>query len=206
MVELGVLLSKAVLGKVDLIGWSLVDDDLFYNDSALDTLYAAVSCTVTDPGLPLLRRNVSKFFNPDFIGFIHQYSASQIGRLVDGYGKERNWWKEEWIKQYNEKADCYVKQYENVKAYRDYMAKQGGAEKVESVNGFTSDHLFFLGSALSWCRKTAEFTLYRDLSGGHSPSEYRGKSSPTHDRFWKLAPCKDKLVSPRDTNGDPVVQ
>ncbi|KAK5982542.1 hypothetical protein GCK32_001736 [Trichostrongylus colubriformis] len=33
--------KKAVLGKVSRISWSLLDDDLFINDTALDELYAA---------------------------------------------------------------------------------------------------------------------------------------------------------------------
>ncbi|KAK6047345.1 hypothetical protein COOONC_15150 [Cooperia oncophora] len=33
--------------------------------------------------------------------------------------------------------------------------------------------MFFLGSSLLWCTKTADFTVYEGLSDAHSPSEYR---------------------------------
>ncbi|PIO74382.1 hypothetical protein TELCIR_03612 [Teladorsagia circumcincta] len=35
--------EEAVLGKLDLMSWSLIDDALFHNDSALDMVYAAHS-------------------------------------------------------------------------------------------------------------------------------------------------------------------
>ncbi|KAK6030963.1 peptidase family M13 [Ostertagia ostertagi] len=103
------------------------------------------------------------------------------GRKFDGDGNYRQWWDDDWITQYNEKANCYVEQYGNVKptevgpshAYKLYLAKHEDAAKIESVSGFDADQLFFLGVAMKSCRKTSEFTLYEQLGSLHAPGQYR---------------------------------
>ncbi|KAK6029796.1 hypothetical protein OSTOST_04088 [Ostertagia ostertagi] len=251
--------KKAVLEKVNLISWSLLDDHLFYNDSALDMLYAAHSSLVNRPFLDMLDevallekidsfnavvkmtsmeelRAVYRTFSK--MGYqVNAYympSLNNISRRFDGKGVERDWWKgmDKTVQRKGRVLCGTVRKSENSKiqhvsegrltlaentadneglkisyrhlaagklepeklaakevassyvsgslhevinpyeAYRDYVAKQTDAEKIESVDGFTSDHLFFLGSASLWCRKTAEFTLYEGITQEHTPSEY----------------------------------
>ncbi|KAK5981419.1 hypothetical protein GCK32_005809 [Trichostrongylus colubriformis] len=48
--------KKAVLGKISRITWSLLDDDLFHNDTALDELYAAHYGLSDQPFLEMLAK------------------------------------------------------------------------------------------------------------------------------------------------------
>ncbi|KAK5976636.1 hypothetical protein GCK32_001208 [Trichostrongylus colubriformis] len=48
--------KKAVLGKISRITWSLLDDDLFHNDTALDELYAAYYGQSDQPFLEMLAK------------------------------------------------------------------------------------------------------------------------------------------------------
>ncbi|KAK6060483.1 hypothetical protein COOONC_01857 [Cooperia oncophora] len=55
-------------------------------------------------------------------------------RFYDGTGKRRDWWKKEWIEQYNEKANCYVKQYEKLKIPKFNVTLSGKLTLPENLS------------------------------------------------------------------------
>ncbi|KAK5981011.1 hypothetical protein GCK32_009379 [Trichostrongylus colubriformis] len=258
------LTNYAVLGKISRITWSLLDDDLFHNDTALDELYSAHYGLSDQPFLEMLAKinllrktedylrlttsidqrsyetkfstagyDINAFYLPDanhimvplpflqfpvfdesfprsylygsvgsIIGHEISHSLDVQGRLYDGNGEKREWWKKTWTEEYDKRALCYKEQYDKVKipifnislngtitlaeniadnegmkisyrAYKKYAAKLKDPAKSESLHGFTQDQLYFLGFSQKFCRKTAEFTLYEELFDSHAPSEFR---------------------------------
>ncbi|KAK5976645.1 hypothetical protein GCK32_001217 [Trichostrongylus colubriformis] len=136
------------------------------------------------------------------IGHEISHSLDENGKMYDGNGDKREWWKRNWTKEYDKRAQCYVEQYGNIKipefnislngtltlgeatadneglkiahrVHQKHISKLNESAKTETVDGFTQDQLFFLGFSQMWCRKTAEFTLYERLFDEHPPDEYR---------------------------------
>ncbi|PIO72089.1 hypothetical protein TELCIR_05993, partial [Teladorsagia circumcincta] len=132
--------KKAVLAKVARISWSLLDDDLFYNDTALDEMYAEHLTLTNLSFLDMLDRVTLMEKTSDFndlitvideeqlkelykkfaildyvVNAFYMPAVNNISREYDGNGVKREWWKKKWIEQYDEKANCYVEQYNNVK-------------------------------------------------------------------------------------------
>ncbi|KAK6032319.1 hypothetical protein OSTOST_01502 [Ostertagia ostertagi] len=43
------------------------------------------------------------------------HSLDSMGKEYDGNGDKRKWWEDEWVEEYESRADCYVDQYDSVK-------------------------------------------------------------------------------------------
>ncbi|XP_019622889.1 PREDICTED: endothelin-converting enzyme 1-like isoform X2 [Branchiostoma belcheri] len=121
------------------------------------------------------------------------------GKTYDKDGNLRNWWTEESLKNFRQKSQCLRKQYSEFTVYGEHVdgdntigeniADNGGVrlayrayEKwlvshrdtiLPGLNK-TSQQLFFLGWAQTWCtyykEEYAKHLLYSDV---HSPSKYR---------------------------------
>ncbi|KAK5985251.1 hypothetical protein GCK32_000678 [Trichostrongylus colubriformis] len=150
------------------------------------------------------------------IGHEISHSLDVNGRMFDGDGNQRTWWKKKWTEEYDKRAHCYVEQYGNIKipkfnmslngtlslgeatadneglkiayrAHQKYLSKLNDSAKTETVDGFTQDQLFFLGFSQIWCSKSADFHLYEYLADPHPPDVYRVNMAATNSPSFAAA-------------------
>ncbi|KAL6736510.1 hypothetical protein Aduo_006855 [Ancylostoma duodenale] len=140
------------------------------------------------------------------------------GVMIDEAGNIRKWLSDHFYSQFNEKASCLVKMYneskvplvdakvdgmktldENIadneglklaiKAYRKLEKKHGTEGRLETLEDFTNEQMFFLGNALSHCndannKKT--YLLHKLAEDTHSPGMLRLALSLAIDSFDKI--------------------
>ena len=123
------------------------------------------------------------------------------GRQFDGNGNLADWWTPQDAKQFEEKADCEVKEYGNFAAVDDvkvngkltlgentadnggirlaYMAfladaKRKGIDLTQKQDGYTPVQQFFLGFGQNWCGSSRPEELrMRAQTDPHSPRQFR---------------------------------
>lgn len=124
------------------------------------------------------------------------------GIHYDYTGTIRKWYKDEWIRKFVEKLHCYISQYNNktiprfdehingtltlsenvadnegmkivYRAFKKHQEKHGEDARIDSVEDFTNDQLFFLSFATTFCSKNSDLTLYYDLTSDHVSEIYR---------------------------------
>nr|XP_024216416.1 neprilysin [Halyomorpha halys] len=123
------------------------------------------------------------------------------GKEYDGEGRKISWWSDEMTKQYNDRAQCFVKQYdkfavnkinkvngtltlaeniadnggvrEALHAYRYYVKRNGEEPYLPGLEHYTHEQLFFLAFANVWCEKTIESDEIMSLGDVHSPNKFR---------------------------------
>jgi predicted metalloendopeptidase len=143
------------------------------------------------------------------------------GRHYDGDGKLRDWWTKADDEEFRKRAKKLVAQYdvleplpglhvkgdltlgENIGdlggleiAYKAYKASLGGKPST-TIDGFTGEQRFFIGSAQEWREKDRdEFLRVIVTSNEHAPSVYRGSIPMTNvDAFYEAFDVKagDKM-------------
>jgi endothelin-converting enzyme/putative endopeptidase len=149
------------------------------------------------------------------------------GRKSDGNGVFRDWWTEEDVARFKEKADMLVTQYdgfsplegmtingdltlgENIGdlggleiAYHAYKLSLGGKE-APVIDGLTGDQRFFLGFAQVWKGKMRDEILTNQLaSDPHSPVMFRVNGVlPNMDEWYKafnIAPESAMYLPPEE--------
>jgi len=132
------------------------------------------------------------------IGHELTHGFDDQGRRFDGKGNLRNWWTAADAKAFEERAECFVKEYEgfspvpgvhlngkltlgenaadNGGIHLAYMALLRALEKqmLSKADGFTPQQRFFLGFAQIWCENsTEESSRLRAMTDPHSPGEFR---------------------------------
>lgn len=50
---------------------------------------------------------------PDKIKFLFYFIYSYLGRMYDKHGNRRQWWTQETMETFSNKAECFVQQYNN---------------------------------------------------------------------------------------------
>lgn len=127
------------------------------------------------------------------------------GAKFDGDGNLRNWWQETDLKEFQQRGEALVNQYNGYKpfddasvngkltlgenigdlggltvAYKAYqLSKQGKEGKV--IDGFSDEQRFFIGYAQIWRGKLREEALrQRLLTDTHSPGVYRALGTVTN--------------------------
>lgn len=123
------------------------------------------------------------------------------GKEYDGEGRKISWWSDEMTKHYNNRAQCFVKQYdkftvnkinkvngtltlaeniadnggvrEALHAYRHYVKRNGEEPYLPGLEHYTHEQLFFLAFANVWCEKTTESDEIMSLGDVHSPNKFR---------------------------------
>jgi len=122
------------------------------------------------------------------------------GRKYDGAGNLRDWWTEADAKNFETRADCVVKEYDNFSpvdgvklkgkltlgenaadnggihlAYMALMRELAANTIAEGkIDGFTPEQRFFLGYAQIWCENTADASArVRAMTDPHSPGMFR---------------------------------
>ncbi|KAK6032687.1 peptidase family M13 [Ostertagia ostertagi] len=125
------------------------------------------------------------------------------GRQFDAIGNLHDWWDPDVKKKFLERAQCIVEQYgkikvpgtglklkgkltqgENIadnggvklalKAYRKYLKKHGEEKRIEGLEQYNSEQIFFMAYAMIWCGNiTRDKLIHRILTDVHSPHRYR---------------------------------
>jgi putative endopeptidase len=156
---------------------------------------------------PFFDRQVDDAVNFGGIGVVigHEYTHGfdDQGSKFDAEGNLANWWTDEDRKAFDERTDCFVKEYEGFVAVKDaengdvhlngrltlgentadngglrvsYMALQKAlaGKPRPKTDGFTPEQRFFLGYANIWCQNVTEAAA-RQLAqtDPHSPGAFR---------------------------------
>jgi putative endopeptidase len=143
------------------------------------------------------------------------------GRQFDAHGNLHDWWTPSVGKEFDQRAACVVKQYDDYVAIDDVhvngkltlgenLADLGGVKLAHaawiaahraappSKSKFTDDQLFYLGFAQSWCAKRKpEYARLRAATDPHSPPEWRVNGPLSNSSEFAAAfQCKagDKMV------------
>ncbi len=120
------------------------------------------------------------------------------GRQFDAKGNLRDWWTPEDAKEFEKRADCFVKEYEAFRPLPDIhlngkltlgenAADNGGlrlafmammdsmaGNSVAKIDGFTAQQRFFLGWGRIWCESAREeITRVLVQTNPHSPGRAR---------------------------------
>jgi len=132
------------------------------------------------------------------IGHEFSHGFDDQGRKFDGDGRLRDWWTEADVKEYQQRAQGLVTQYDAIQplpdmtingeltlgeniadlagitmAYRAYLLSLDGAEPPD-IGAFTGPHRFFIGYGQAWRTQYRDPLLREKLvRGPHSPARYR---------------------------------
>ncbi|MGD0800072.1 MAG: M13 family metallopeptidase [Terracidiphilus sp.] len=138
------------------------------------------------------------------IGHELTHGFDDEGRQFDKDGNLRNWWSKEDEQNFNQRADCMVKQYDAIEAVPgvhlngkltlgENLADLGGLwlawlawlDKAQAVHlemnatsdGYTPEQRFWVAYAQQWCTQTRTEQLRTQAEGDpHAPDEYRTNS------------------------------
>jgi predicted metalloendopeptidase len=120
------------------------------------------------------------------------------GRKFDPKGNLNDWWTADDAREFEKRADCFVRQYAGYNATSDLKlngkltlgenSADGGGVRIAymalldtlagkpgaKVDGFTPEQRFFLGWAQVWCgNRTEEQERVLALTDPHSPGKWR---------------------------------
>lgn len=156
---------------------------------------------------PFYGKNQPKSMNYGGIGVVigHEitHGFDDRGRQYNKDGDLEQWWEQEIITNFKEKAQCIVDQYsgflvpeanmtvngintqgENIadngglkqsyRAYRSWVEQQGKEEPKLPGLDFTHDQLFFVNFAQIWCNNMRQESAINSVQTGvHSPGQFR---------------------------------
>ncbi|VDO21540.1 unnamed protein product [Haemonchus placei] len=153
--------------------------------------------------IKLVDRNEYDFLNPSDVNAYYWHEANAIRQQFDAAGSLRDWWDAEVKKKFVERAQCMIDQYgkievagtglningkltlgENIadnggikqalKAYRKYLNKQGEEKRIEGLEQYSNEQMFFIGYASIWCgHYTKDALVGSILTDTHPPNKYR---------------------------------
>ena len=150
------------------------------------------------------------------IGHELTHGFDDEGRQFDAQGNLRDWWTPADGKEFQERASCISDQYSKYVIIDDIkingkltlgedVADLGGlllahnawkeetkGQKLESMDGLTSEQRFFVGYGQSWCSNTRdEAKRLRATVDPHSPDNYRASGVVTNmPEFQQAFRCK----------------
>jgi putative endopeptidase len=151
---------------------------------------------------PFFNKEIDNGVNFGAIGSVigHEltHGFDDQGRLFDGKGNLQNWWTAEDARQFEQRAECLVKEYSGFTAVDDVklngrltlgenIADNGGvrvaymallqdiaARTMPKIDGFTLEQRLFLAYGQTWCEaETDEAARLAALTNTHSPGKYR---------------------------------
>jgi endothelin-converting enzyme/putative endopeptidase len=159
------------------------------------------------------------------IGHELTHGFDDQGRQFDAKGNLRDWWTPEDAKEFERRAQCFVKEYSEFTVAGDVhlngeltlgenTADNGGVRlsfmalldtlagrRVAPIDGFTPEQRLFLGFAQVWCENTREEAArMRAAVDPHAPGKYRVNGVVQNmPEFQKAFGCKtgDPMVRPQ---------
>nr|CDJ93359.1 Peptidase M13 domain containing protein [Haemonchus contortus] len=169
--------------------------DFILDSKKLDIYYKGVSSTIS--------RAISYGGLGSVVGHEITHGFDDKGQQFDAAGNLRDWWDAEVKKKFVERAQCMIDQYgkievpgtglningkltlgENIadnggikqalKAYRKYLRKHGEEKRIEGLEQYNNEQMFFIGYASIWCgHYTKDALVSSILTDTHPPSKYR---------------------------------
>lgn len=131
------------------------------------------------------------------------HAFDHIGQQYDTQGNLRDWWTPATKKNFDDKLECLIDQYESVvdkqtnltlkgsitqqtniadiggieiayKSYKHFIALHGVEKRLPGLEGYTPEQLFWISWAHVWCSRTrTEYQKVKIESGTHPPDPYR---------------------------------
>nr|CDJ91612.1 Peptidase M13 domain containing protein [Haemonchus contortus] len=125
------------------------------------------------------------------------------GQQFDAVGNLRDWWDADAKKKFVERAQCIIDQYgkievpgtglkvngkltqgeniadnggvkQSLRAYKKYVKRHGEEMRIEGLEEYNNEQMFFMGYALIWCgHSTKDALIQQILTDPHSPAQYR---------------------------------
>ncbi|VDM64823.1 unnamed protein product [Angiostrongylus costaricensis] len=125
------------------------------------------------------------------------------GRRLDAVGNLRDWWDNRMEVQFSKRAQCIIDQYDKIevpgtglhingkltqgeniadnggvkqafKAYTNYLKKFGEEKRIEGLEKYNNEQIFFMGYAMVWCgHATTDALIDAILTDPHVPVKYR---------------------------------
>ncbi len=208
----------AKIGKpVDKTDWGMSPPTVnaYYNPQENDINFPA---GILQP--PFWDNKMDDAVNYGAIGMVigHEltHGFDDQGRQFDAEGNLRDWWTPEDAKKFEERAQCFVKEYSGFTAVDDVKlngeltlgentADNGGlriafmalldtlaGKNPPKRDGFTAEQRFFLGFAQVWCEQgTDEAKRLLALTDPHSQPQYRVNGVVSNmPEFQKAFACK----------------
>lgn len=208
------------IGKpVDPNDWLMVPSMVnAYYDAQLDKMVFPAG--ILQP--PFFHKDYTNAANYGAIGMVMGHEISHgfddEGRQFDSSGSMRDWWTEKASKEFNQRAQCLVKQYDEFKTpagdpingqltLGENIGDQGGIKtsyfawlntlsKAERENAETlrdGEKKFFLSFAQSWCGKhTDQYLQTMVKSNPHAPGRFRVIGALMNfPEFAKTYQCKE---------------
>jgi len=197
--------DQARIGKpTDRNLWGMTPPTVnaYYNSANNEIVFPA---GILQP--PFFDRNVDDPVNFGGIGVVigHEYTHGfdDQGSKFDKDGNFANWWTPEDLSSFQQRTDCFAKQYDGYVAVKDakngdvhvngrltlgentadngglkvaYMALQKvlAGKPRATIDGFTPEQRFFLGFANVWCQNVTEgASRQRAQTDSHSPGDFR---------------------------------
>jgi predicted metalloendopeptidase len=151
------------------------------------------------------------------IGHEITHGFDDEGSQFDGQGNLKNWWTADDMKNFQERGECVVKQFDGfmvegdlhengklvegesiadlgglVIAYAAYHKSLEGGGGPKGLGGFTADQRFFLGSAQSWAENDrVEYARLLTNSDPHPLPKFRANGPVSNmDAFARAFSCK----------------
>ena len=150
------------------------------------------------------------------IGHELTHGFDDEGRQFDAQGNLRDWWTDDDAKQFTQRVECISNQYSQYVIVDDIkingkltlgedVADLGGIllayvawqdqtkdQKLEPLEGFTSEQRFFIGYAQDWCGNIRdESKRLRATVDPHSPDKYRTNGVVSNmPQFQQAFQCK----------------
>ncbi|PIO72527.1 peptidase family M13, partial [Teladorsagia circumcincta] len=137
------------------------------------------------------------------IGHEITHGFDDQGQQFDAIGNLRDWWDADVKKKFVERAQCIIDQYQKIevpaaglnvngkltqgeniadnggvkqafRAYKKYLEKHGEEKRIEGLEQYNNEQMFFMGYATTWCgHMTKDALINLILTDPHSPERYR---------------------------------
>lgn len=192
---------------MDKLGKAVDKDEWFMTPQTVNAYYSSSQNEIVFPaGIlqpPFYDPNADDAINYGGIGAVigHEFTHGfdDQGSKYDGFGNLKNWWSDKDRKQFEERANLVVKQFDSFEplpglhvngklTLGENLADLGGATlayyalekeleskgKPDPIDGFTYQQRFFLGWAQVWHMNMTEKELRKRIATDpHSPGQYR---------------------------------
>lgn len=154
------------------------------------------------------------------IGHELTHGFDDQGRQFDPKGNLHDWWTEQDAKEFEKRADCEVQEYNSfvavddlhlngkltlgentadnggeriaLMALKNVIAKDKNNPAARTIDGYTPEQRFFLGTGSAWCEKRRpEYSRMLVTVDPHSPAQFRVngvmQNMPEFEKAWS---CK----------------
>jgi putative endopeptidase len=151
------------------------------------------------------------------IGHELTHGFDDQGRQFDPQGNLHDWWTDQDAKEFEKRTDCEVKEYSSfvpvddlhlngkltlgentadnggeriaLMALKNVIAKDKSDPAAQTIDGYTPEQRFFLGTGNAWCEKRRpEYSRMMVTVDPHSPAQFRVdgvlQNMPEFDKAW----------------------